>query len=94
MVDLAGPAFRSPGSKRVVAGSFGLSVAELRAEIAEAIAPRLKASGASPSAARKRAAEIAFDKPRLVVAALLTRRSSTSVLAALMAAARLGGVVQ
>jgi hypothetical protein len=94
LVDLAGPAFRSPGSKRIVAGSFGLSVAQLRAEIAEAIAPRIKAAGASKSAARKQALEIAFDKPGPIVAALLTRRSSASVLAALMSAARAGGVVQ
>jgi hypothetical protein len=94
LVDLAGPAFRSPSSKRVVAESFGVSVADLRVEIAEVIAPRIKASGASKSAARKQALEIAFDKPGLVVAALLTRRSSASVLDALMAAAREAGVVQ
>jgi hypothetical protein len=93
-VDLAGPAFRSPSSKRVVAESFGVSVADLRVEIAEVIAPRIKASGASKSASRKQALEIAFDKPGLVVAALLTRRSSVSVLAAFMAAAREAGVVQ
>ena len=94
MVDLAGPAFRSAGAKRVVAESFGVSVAELRSEIAEAITPRIKAAGASRSAARKRALEIAFDNPGVIVAALLTRRSSTSVVAALMAAAREAGVVQ
>jgi hypothetical protein len=94
MVDLAGPAFRSPGSKRVVAESFRVSVAQLRSEIAEAIAPRLKASGASRSAARKRALEVAFDNPGVIVAAMLVRRPSAKVLAALMAAAREAGVVQ
>ena len=94
MVDLAGPAFRSPGAKRVVAELFGVSVAELRSEIAEAITPRIKAAGASRSTARKRALEIAFDNPGVIVAALLTRRSSTSVVAALMAASREAGVVQ
>jgi hypothetical protein len=94
LVDLAGPAFRSAGSKRIVAERLGSTVAELRSEIAEVIAPRIKASGVSKSAARKQALEIAFDKPGLTVAALLTRRSSASVLAALMSAARAGGVVQ
>jgi hypothetical protein len=88
IVDLSEVAFRSRSAKRVVAESLGLSVAEMRAEIAAAIAPRIKASGVSPSAARKRAAEIALDKPGLMVAAMLTRHSPTSVLSALQAAAR------
>jgi hypothetical protein len=94
IVELSEVAFRSRTAKRVVAESLGLSVAELRAEIAAAIVPRIKASGVSPSAARKRAAEIAFDKPGLMVAAMLTRYSPTSVLSALQAAARDGGIVQ
>ena len=76
LVDLAGPAFRSPGAKRIVAERLGSTVAELRSEIADAIALRLKSSGLSKSAARKQALEIAFDNPGVIVAALLTRRSS------------------
>ena len=94
LVDLAGPAFRSPGSMRVFAERLGSTVAELRSEVADVLAPRLKSSGLSKSAARKRASAIAFDKPELVVAALLVRRSPASVLDALMAAAREAGAIQ
>jgi hypothetical protein len=94
LVDLAGPAFSSPGSKRIVADRLGSTVAELRSEIADAIALRLEAAGVSRSAARKRALEIAFDNPGVIVAALLTRRASSSVLGALMAAAKEAGAVQ
>jgi hypothetical protein len=94
LVDLAGPAFKSPGSMHVFAERLGSTVAELRSGVADAIAPRLKSSGMSKSAARNRALAIAFDKPELVVAALLTHRASASVLDALMAAAREAGVVQ
>jgi hypothetical protein len=55
LVDLAGPAFRSSGSKRVVAGSLGVSVADLREEIAEAIPPasRRRARRRAPPGSRR-----------------------------------------
>ena len=91
LVDLAGPAFQVTRLDARLRRAPGLDRGGPRSEVADVLAPRLKSSGLSKSAARKRASAIAFDKPELVIAALWSR-SPASVLDALMAAAREGGL--